>query len=101
MASESVLFARHAEVLWRLAPDRVLVRRLWPIDGWEQAADLLGMVALTWMVLDEPGTRADVVDRLADVELADRSSIAERATIDALDQLVAAGWLVVARGSAD
>ncbi len=101
MAGESVEFARHGEVLWRLAPDRVLVRRLWPMSGRDEAADLLGMAALTWMVLDEPGTLTDVVDRLSDVELADQASITEHATVDALDQLVAAGWLVVARAEAE
>ena len=55
------VYARMPGVVWRLGPDRVLVRRVDVPDG--QPRDLQGSAALVWISLDEPGTRAQVVER--------------------------------------
>ncbi len=56
------VFARAPGVVWRLGPDRVLVRRVNVPDG--APRDLQGAAALVWISLDEPGTRSDIVERL-------------------------------------
>lgn len=83
------VYARQVEVVWRLAPDRVLVRRVWPKDGEDEAADLLGAAALVWIALDEPGTRADVVERLADAD----QQLPDDLLDETLEQLLATGWI--------
>lgn len=60
--SETV-YARSPDVLWRLGPDRVLVRRVSVPEG--QSWDLGGAAALVWISLDEPGTSSDVMARIA------------------------------------
>lgn len=51
-------FQRSPSVVWRLATDRLLVRRA---DGTEPVAeDLLGAAALVWVAVDEPRTSDDV-----------------------------------------
>ena len=56
------MYARVPGVVWRLGPDRVLVRRVDVPDG--QPRELQGAAALVWISLDEPGTRTQVVDRI-------------------------------------
>lgn len=56
------VYARSPDVVWRLGPDRVLVRRVSAPDG--QAQDLEGAAALIWISLDEPGTASDVIERI-------------------------------------
>jgi ribosomal protein S12 methylthiotransferase accessory factor YcaO len=49
------IYSRAPDVVWRLGPDRVLVRRI-SASGDDAAADLLGDAALIWIALDEPAT---------------------------------------------
>jgi hypothetical protein len=56
------VYARAPDVVWRLAPDRVLVRRIGAPDL--QAQDLHGAAALVWISLDEPGTMSGVTERI-------------------------------------
>ena len=60
--SETV-YARAPRVVWRLGPDRVLVRRVDIPDG--EPRDLQGVAALVWVSLDEPGTESDIAERIA------------------------------------
>ena len=85
-------YIRQAEVVWRLGPDRVLVRRPWPKHDQEAAADLLGLTALVWIALDEQGTLAEIEQRVTDAELDEIPST--EALADALDQLRLAGWVL-------
>ena len=55
-------YARASDVLWRLAHDRVLVRRIGH-DG----RDLVGLAAMIWLALDEPRTLHDLEEQLGDV----------------------------------
>jgi hypothetical protein len=56
-------YSRAPDVVWRLGPDRVLVRRVGG-QGEDAAAELMGAAALVWVVLDEPATVKGVMDRL-------------------------------------
>ena len=56
-------WARAPRVLWRLAPDRVLVR---PVGG--DGLDLTGMAALVWMAVDEPHRLDDLAQELAGID---------------------------------
>ncbi len=58
-------FARVTDVVWRSAPDRVLIQR---IAGPPEvaASDLIGDVALVWIALDTPAARDELVARLDD-----------------------------------
>ena len=56
------VYARAPGVVWRLGPDRVLVRRVHVHD--RQSLDLHGAVALVWISLDQPGTKSDIVERV-------------------------------------
>lgn len=58
--SETV-YSRASGVVWRLGPDRVLVRRVDVPDG--DPRDLQGAAALVWIALDEPGTMTQVAER--------------------------------------
>lgn len=58
------VYSRASDVVWRLGPDRVLVRRVGAI-GHDAAADLLGDAALVWIALDEPGTTSAIIERIA------------------------------------
>jgi DNA-binding transcriptional ArsR family regulator len=63
----TVRFARVPGVVWRLAPDRVLVRVVGGrIDG---ARDLLGGAVLVWLALDEPRTVDDLSAQLGACEM--------------------------------
>ena len=96
------VFARAANVVWRIAPDRVLVRHV--VDGQQgggsgvdRAADLMGAAALVWVALDEPATAVQVVERLRREDLA--RPVAEIA--DVARQLVDAGWAARASPAGD
>jgi hypothetical protein len=56
-------WGRSADVLWRLGPDRVLVRRVG--DG---GLDLLGVASMVWITLESPHTLDEVTRELRDVE---------------------------------
>lgn len=64
----STVWRRDPAVLSRIGTDRVLVRR---VDGaaLDPALDLVGPPALVWVALDQPGTVADLADRLGDAAL--------------------------------
>ena len=53
-------YRRHGDVLWRLAHDRVVARRI----GME-GVDLQGATALVWVVLDEPRSLTEIMAELA------------------------------------
>lgn len=80
--------ARAPNVVWRLAPDRLLVRF---VDGRADAArDVLGAAVLVWLVLDQPYAVAELAALLGDeVMSADELN-------QALCVLVAAGLVVAA-----
>ncbi len=87
-----VRFARARDVVWRVAYDRVIVRRPGarvggPVEG---AADLFGDAALIWTALDSPGDLGALRRRLreADIEPADID------LADTIGLMVATGWLV-------
>jgi hypothetical protein len=62
------IYSRAPDVVWRLGPDRVLVRR---IGGGEEAAlDLMGYMSHLWLALDEPATLAILNSRLAEAGIA-------------------------------
>jgi hypothetical protein len=95
--SDAPVFVRAANVVWRIAPDRVLVRHV--VDGQhggdsgvdsgvDSAADLMGAAALVWVALDEPATAVQIVERLGREDFA--RPVAEIA--DVAGQLVDAGW---------
>ena len=67
---------REQNVVWRLGPDRVLVRR---ISG--DGLDLVGAAALVWIALDSPRTRAALVDEISSVS-------ADLASAEALDAVL-------------
>jgi hypothetical protein len=61
----TIRFARVADVVWRSAPDRILIQR---ITGPPEVAaiDLIGDVAFVWIALDTPAARNELGARLAD-----------------------------------
>ena len=61
--SETV-YARSPDVVWRLGPDRVLVRRVGG-RGEHGAADLIGEAALAWLAVDEAGSLNEINERLS------------------------------------
>lgn len=61
----TMTYRRRIEVLWRAAPDRVVITRTDAPTG-SGAAELIGPVAFVWLALDEPATQADVESRLAE-----------------------------------
>ncbi len=56
------VYSRAPGVVWRLGPDRVLVRWVEVPDG--RPRELQGPAALVWISLDEPGTQTQVVERI-------------------------------------
>jgi hypothetical protein len=82
-------FARAIDVAWRLAPDRVLLRR--PAGGDAGAVDLFGDAALLWTALDTAGSLRTLEQRLLDAGI-DRA--ADTGLSDTVDLLLAEGWLV-------
>ena len=76
--SETV-YARSPDVVWRLGPDRVLVRRVGgrndvvatePLSA-HKVIELVGPIALVWLALDDPADVTELVHRLtqADTEV--------------------------------
>lgn len=81
-------FARPENVVWRLAPDRVLVRRVGDLTD-DGCADLIGFAAAVWVGLDEPASLAELTARLADADI----DTADANYTDALAALVERGWV--------
>jgi hypothetical protein len=86
-AASAARFSRPVGVVWRLAADRVLVRRVGDLTD-EGCADLIGFAAAVWVALDEPASLAELGARLAD---ADIDSI-DADLVDAVAALVERGW---------
>ena len=86
----SIAWARSPDVLWRVATDRVLVRR---VGG--GGLDLLGLraAALVWAALDEPANIADLCAHIVEVD----GSASDETLQSALDMLYSAG-LVTPQG---
>lgn len=80
-------WARAPRVLWRLAPDRVLVR----IVGGD-GLDLTGLAALVWVALDEPRRLDALCDELSTVD----STATTDAVVAIITDLVDRGLLEVA-----
>lgn len=79
-------YVQAPDLVWRVTSDRVLLRRVG--DHTEHAAaDVVGAGALVWLAADQPAT----ID-----ELADELDLTVEMVVDAVDQLVAARWMVVA-----
>lgn len=57
------VYARSPDAVWRLGPDRVLVRRIGG-QGEDVAAELMGEAALVWVVLDEAGEFDEIERRI-------------------------------------
>jgi hypothetical protein len=79
------IYSRAPDVVWRLGPDRVLVRRIGD-RGEGSAADLSGDAALAWIALDTPGTYSEISQRLAD-------AAAASADLGVIESLLSVGWL--------
>lgn len=54
-------YARAGDVVWRIGPDRVLVRKVG-----HEGLDLVGAAAMIWLALDEPRTLDAIDAELAD-----------------------------------
>lgn len=81
--------SRAPGVVWRLGPDRVLVRRIGDRSSTGHA-DLHGLGAMLWIAADEPRRDDDLVD-----ELVREAEGADGTTVEAaLAMLVSSGWLV-------
>lgn len=72
---------RGDDVLWRLGPGQVVVRRIG-----DAGLDLTGLAAMVWLALEEPLT----VDEIADV-VAGLGGAGVAAIVAAVDELIAAG----------
>jgi hypothetical protein len=83
--SETV-YSRSPGVVWRLGPDRVLVRRVDIGGGSDGTAELVGDAALAWIVLDEPGTHNEITDRLLPAQ-------ASQIGTGWIEHLLILGWL--------
>jgi hypothetical protein len=75
------IYSRAPDVVWRLAPDRVLVRPIRSQDK-DVAVDLIGDAALAWIALDEPATEQELVERLADADMNGDPTAGTRLLID-------------------
>jgi hypothetical protein len=80
------IYSRAPDVVWRLGPDRVLVRRVDVPDG--DPRDLQGVAALAWISLDEPGTLTQVAERIAGAGLDGQPEEGIRLLLD--EQLIVA-----------
>ena len=82
------VYSRAPDVVWRLGPDRVLVRR---VGGKaDDAAEFTGEAAFIWIAMDEPGSIPELEARLASTQI-------RLAAPQALDELVGLGWFRTAR----
>ena len=68
------VYSRSPGVVWRLGPDRVLVRRVGG-QGEDAAAELMDAAALVWVALDQPATVQRVAARIEEVEPAGVASV--------------------------
>ena len=84
-------FSRPADVVWRLASDRVLVRRVGDLTD-DGCADLIGYVAAVWVALDEPASLPELSARLADAGI-DTVDVNRADLVDAVDALVERRWI--------
>ena len=82
--SETV-YARSPDVVWRLGPDRVLVRRVGG-RGEDAAAELLGAAALVWIAVVEPASRNEFLIRGPGGRFRMDADLA-------IDQLMTSEWL--------
>lgn len=85
------IYSRAPDVVWRLGPDRVLVRRIGD-HGDDAAAELMGAAALVWVALDEPGTVRAVTARLSAAEVGSETEVGE-AERGAVDELIDCRWV--------
>jgi hypothetical protein len=72
--------------VWRLARDRVLLRRVGDHSG-SAAIDLLGAAAVVWVAAEEP---------LTPDELVTESELSTDAVAESIELLVTGHWLVPA-----
>ena len=79
-------YERAPGIVWRVGPDRVLVRKVG--QGADGALDLLGPAAVAWVALDEPATVDELAERLTEAEVP-----GERVD-EAVQQLVESGLVV-------
>lgn len=70
-------YVRRDDVVWRLGPDRVIVRRVTPIPGTEDCVDLFGSAALAWVAAERP---IDATQISSDTGLSD-DQVAEACTL--------------------
>jgi hypothetical protein len=96
-AASAARFRRPECVVWRLASDRVLVRRIGDLTD-DGCADLIGFAAAVWVALDEPASLPELSARLADagidtaaVDDVDDSNHVNH--VDALAALVERRWI--------
>ena len=87
-AASAARFRRPECVVWRLASDRVLVRRIGDLTD-DGCADLIGFAAAVWVALDEPASLGELSARLADAGI---DSI-DADLVDAVAALVERGWI--------
>jgi hypothetical protein len=84
------VYRRAPDVVWRLGPDRVLVRRV-RAAGNGAASELFGSAALLWVALDEPASTRDVRDRMELVTTGDDWDAV-------IDVLIREGWVLSSSG---
>jgi hypothetical protein len=80
----STRFVRADDLVWRLARDRVLVRRVGD-HGDSAAIDLLGAAAVVWVASEVP---------LSPEELAADTELDIETVTDTIDLLITGRWLV-------
>jgi hypothetical protein len=81
-------YTRAPGVVWRLAGDRVLLRRVRAAGSPDDAADLFGVAAMVWVALDEPRAADEVAAEVT-------SAVGAVPPLDeALAELVAQGFVV-------
>ncbi len=78
-------------MVWRLASDRVLVRRVGDLTD-DGCADLIGFAAAVWVALDEPASLPELSARLADAGI-DTVDVNRADLVDAVDALVERRWI--------
>ncbi|MFZ4718486.1 MAG: hypothetical protein ACOYMR_03615 [Ilumatobacteraceae bacterium] len=76
MTATSETFERAPGHVWRLAHDRLLLRRIGARDP-HAMVEVVGDALLVWVALDEPGTCAEVSARLGADDVVVRSALAD------------------------
>ena len=100
---DTARFSRPENVVWRLAPDRVLVRRVGDLSD-DGCADLIGFAAAVWVGLDEPASLTELRARLADAgidtddgndtaDVHDTHFTNDTNFVEAVAALVERGWI--------